>query len=115
MRTRSPGDSWARSTATRRTSLAGSANRSPSPSTSSSDRNAAESPDGYIRGVGRAWKIGSVGGVAIRVDSSWVFIAILITYSLWLRYSTPFHGLSNSTALWLAVFGGVLFFGSVLI
>jgi Zn-dependent protease len=65
--------------------------------------------------VGRAWKIGSVGGVAIRVDSSWVFIAILITYSLWLRYSTPFHGLSNSTALWLAVFGGVLFFGSVLI
>ena len=66
---------------------------------------------------GRSWKIGSVGGIPIRVDSSWAFIAILITYSLWLGFSDPanFPDISTATALSLAVGSSLLFFGSVLV
>jgi Zn-dependent protease len=53
--------------------------------------------------------------VAIRIDSSWAFIVILVTYSLWLRYTDPFHAIASSTAFALGVGGAALFFCSVLI
>ena len=62
---------------------------------------------------GRAWKIGSIGGVAIRVDSSWSIIAILITYSLDVRFTDA--GVPGAKAFALAFLASVLFFASVLI
>jgi Zn-dependent protease len=64
---------------------------------------------------GRAWKIGSVGGVAIRVDSSWAFIAILITYSEYVRFTDPGYHLSSGPAFAVAVFAAFLFFSSILL
>lgn len=66
--------------------------------------------------LGRGWRIGSVRGVEIRVDPSWTLVAILITYSLWLRFANQarFPGLGQTPALVLAVLTALLFFGSVL-
>ena len=64
---------------------------------------------------GRAWRIASIGGVAIRVDSSWAVIALLVTYSLSIRYTDPAYGLRGSTAFLLALSGAILFFCSVLV
>ncbi len=62
---------------------------------------------------GRAWRIGTVGGVPVNVDSSWVWIAVLITYTLWSRFDTQYTHLSSGAAFGYAVFAAVLFFGSV--
>jgi Zn-dependent protease len=63
---------------------------------------------------GRAWKIGSVGGIAIRVDSSWIIIALLITASLWSQFAEVLDT-APGAALALALVTAVLFFGSVLV
>lgn len=63
---------------------------------------------------GRTWRIGSIGGVAIGIDSSWLVIAALVTYSLWLRFTFVFPGIGNGRALALAILSAGLFFGSVL-
>jgi Zn-dependent protease len=64
---------------------------------------------------GRAWRIGSIGGVAIRIDSSWALIVILVTYSLWLQFTSFGYGLSDTSAFLMALLASALFFGSVLI
>jgi Zn-dependent protease/CBS domain-containing protein len=64
-------------------------------------------------GGGRAWKIATIGGIPVRVDSSWVFIAIFVVYSLVVQYTNG-YGIQQSTALPLALFTAVLFFGSIL-
>jgi len=56
-----------------------------------------------------------VAGIEVRVDSSWVVIALLITYSLYLRFSILYKGLSTGAAVGIAILAAVLFFGSVLI
>ena len=65
--------------------------------------------------MGRGWKIGSIGGIPIRLDSSWIWIAVLFTYSRYanvrLGPSAPDHG----TAIALALLSAALFFGSVLV
>ncbi len=48
------------------------------------------------------------------MDTSWVFIALLVTYSLHQTFQRRFDELSSGTALVLAVVFGLLFFGSVL-
>lgn len=63
---------------------------------------------------GRSWRVGSIGGIPIRVDSSWIIIALLITASLWTQF-TETTGLDGGSALGLAVFASVMFFGSVLV
>jgi Zn-dependent protease/predicted transcriptional regulator len=64
---------------------------------------------------GGAWRLGRIGGVEIRVDSSWVVIALLITYSLFLQFSGQVEGLGSGAALVLAIVVALLFFGSVLV
>jgi len=64
--------------------------------------------------LGRSWKIATIGGIAIRVDASWAFVAVLVTYSMWLRFDFVYPHLSGSRALALAVLAAALFFGSVL-
>jgi Zn-dependent protease/predicted transcriptional regulator len=49
------------------------------------------------------------------VDSSWAVIALLITYSMYLRISFLYRDLSTGGAVGLALLSAVLFFGSVLV
>ncbi len=64
---------------------------------------------------GTSWRVGRIAGVAVRVDSSWVVIALLITYSMYLRFSILYKSLSTGAAVGVAILAAVLFFGSVLI
>jgi Zn-dependent protease/predicted transcriptional regulator len=64
---------------------------------------------------GNAWRLGRLGGVEIRVDSSWIVIALLITYSLYIQFTEAFPVLATPGVLSLAILFSLLFFGSVLI
>jgi 4-oxalocrotonate tautomerase len=64
---------------------------------------------------GTSWWVGRIAGIEVRVDSSWVVIALLITYSLYLRFSVLYKGLSTGAAVGIAILAAVLFFGSVLV
>ena len=63
---------------------------------------------------GRAWRVGRIGGIDIRVDTSWLFLAIFIVYSWWASFTSPPLDISSGTGLALAVGAAVLFFASVL-
>ncbi len=62
---------------------------------------------------GRSWKIATVGGIPVNVDSSWVWIAVLVTWNLWSQFEVHYPSVSSNAALGFAVFAAVLFFGSV--
>lgn len=64
---------------------------------------------------GSSWRLGRVAGVEVRVDSSWTVAALLVTYSLYLRFSTVYERLSPGRVLALALFTALLFFASVLV
>jgi Zn-dependent protease len=61
---------------------------------------------------GRGWKIATIRGIPVNVDSSWLWIALLAVWLLWSRFQV-FRGVSSGAALGFAVFGAALFFGSV--
>jgi Zn-dependent protease/predicted transcriptional regulator len=63
---------------------------------------------------GNSWRLGRLAGVEIRVDTSWVVIALLVAYSLYLQFSETFRGLAPGLAVALAIGSALLFFGSVL-
>src|SRR5260221_13980751 len=63
---------------------------------------------------GTSWRVGRIAGIDVRVDSSWVVIALLITYSMYLRFSFLYKDLSTGAAAGIAILAAVLFFGSVL-
>jgi Zn-dependent protease/CBS domain-containing protein len=64
---------------------------------------------------GTAWRVARIAGIEVRVDSSWVVIALLITYSMYLRTSVLYPELSGGGAVALGIGATVLFFGSVLV
>src|SRR5215213_5428997 len=64
---------------------------------------------------GTSWRAGRIAGIEVRIDSSWVLIALLITYSMYLRTSVLYRELSGGGAVGLASLSAVLFFGSVLV
>src|ERR671912_1175388 len=64
---------------------------------------------------GTSWRVARIAGVEVRVDSSWVVIALLITYSMYLRGSVLYPELSGGGAVALGILATVLFFGSVLV
>ena len=64
---------------------------------------------------GTTWRLGRIFGVEVRIDSSWTVIALLITYSLYLRFSTVYPDLATVGAVGVAILAAVLFFGSVLV
>ncbi|MGH2691542.1 MAG: site-2 protease family protein [Actinomycetota bacterium] len=63
---------------------------------------------------GRSWRLGRIFGIEIRVDASWIFIALLVAYSLHGTFQARFPELTSAGALILAIAFGLLFFGSVL-
>lgn len=62
---------------------------------------------------GRSYRIATIGGIPVHADASWIWIALLLTYSLWIR----FHALTGGQrgALVVAVFTAACFFGAVLV
>src|SRR5215207_6069911 len=64
---------------------------------------------------GTSWRVGRVAGIEVRVDSSWAVIALLITFSMYLRASVLYPELSGGGAVGLGIGATVLFFGSVLV
>lgn len=64
---------------------------------------------------GRGWKIGSIGGIPIRLDSSWIWIAVLFTYSRYVTVRVEATGHDHAWAIALALLSATLFFGSVLV
>jgi Zn-dependent protease/CBS domain-containing protein len=63
---------------------------------------------------GTSWRVGRIAGIEVRVDSSWAVIALLVTYSMYLRFSLVYQSLSTGEAVGIAILAAVLFFGSVL-
>jgi Zn-dependent protease/CBS domain-containing protein len=64
---------------------------------------------------GSSWRVGRIIGIEIRIDSSWAVIALLITYSMYLRLDVLYPELQGGGAVALAILSAVLFFGSVLV
>src|SRR6266536_1970244 len=64
---------------------------------------------------GTSWRVGRIAGIEVRIDSSWAVIALLITYSMYLRASILYGSLSTVGAVGIAILAAVLFFGSVLV
>jgi len=64
---------------------------------------------------GTSWRVGRIAGVEVRIDSSWAVIALLVTYSMYLRVLFLYGSVSTVGAVGLAILAAVLFFGSVLI
>jgi Zn-dependent protease/CBS domain-containing protein len=64
---------------------------------------------------GTSWRVARIAGIEVRVDSSWVVIALLITYSMYLQASQQYPELSGGAAVGLGIGATVLFFGSVLV
>jgi Zn-dependent protease/CBS domain-containing protein len=64
---------------------------------------------------GTSWRVARIAGIEVRIDSSWTVIALLVTYSLYLRFSFLYGSLSTAGAVGIAILAAVLFFGSVLV
>jgi Zn-dependent protease len=62
---------------------------------------------------GRSWRIGSVAGIPVNVDSSWVWIAVLSVYWLWSQLTGRYPNVDSGVAFALAVGAAGLFFLSV--
>lgn len=65
--------------------------------------------------TGHPWRLVRIFGIDITIDSSWVIIATLISYSLFfgLRNVYPTEGTMTTVAV--SILGAFLFFASVLI
>jgi Zn-dependent protease len=64
---------------------------------------------------GRTWRLGRVKGIDIRIDGSWMVIALLIVYSVFGYFTLTYPGSSGSARIALAVGVALLFFGSLLV
>ncbi len=62
---------------------------------------------------GRSFRVATIRGIPVNVDSSWIWIAVLAVYSLWSRLDARFPDLGSGIALAYGVLGAGLFFGSV--
>lgn len=63
--------------------------------------------------LGRPWKLATIRGVPVLVDPSWVWIAALMTYSLWARFEALHPHIGSFGTLAFALVGSSLFFGAV--
>lgn len=61
------------------------------------------------------WRIGSLGGVEIRIDPSWSIIALLVGYTIFLILNGQFEAQSNAVLVPIAIGMAVVFFLSVLL
>ena len=64
--------------------------------------------------MGSRWKIATIRGIPLYLASSFVWIALLYTYTLYIRFSEGSVVVGDTAAVLLALFAAVLFFGSIL-
>jgi Zn-dependent protease len=65
---------------------------------------------------GHTWRVGRIGGVEVRIDASWVFVAVLIGYSFYLRIDDLYPDrVEPGSAVALAAASALAFFASVLL
>ena len=64
---------------------------------------------------GHSWKLARVAGIEIRIDSSWLIIAVFIAYSFFFRFGVLYEDLETGPRVGLAVAAALVFFSSVLI
>jgi len=62
---------------------------------------------------GRSFRIATIAGIPVNVDSSWIWIAVLAVYTLWGRFQGRFPEIGDGGALAYAILGALLFFGAV--
>lgn len=62
---------------------------------------------------GRGFRIATIRGVPVNVDSSWIWIAGLLVVTFWSRLDREFPDLIAAEAIGYALFGALVFFGSV--
>jgi len=61
---------------------------------------------------GRSFRIARVGGIPVNVDASWIYIAVLGVYWLYVQFDARLD-VDSTAAFGYAVLGAILFFGSV--
>jgi Zn-dependent protease len=64
--------------------------------------------------VSARWKIATIRGIPLYLATSFVWIALLFTYNLYLLFSEGRVVLDDTAAFLLALLAAVLFFGSIL-
>ena len=62
---------------------------------------------------GRGFRIATIRGVPVNVDSSWIWIAALLVATFWASLDQEFPNLASGEAFAYAVFAALIFFGSV--
>ena len=62
-----------------------------------------------------AWRVGRMGGIEIKIDPSWSFIAFLIAYSFYVQLSFEVPDQTLTVHIVLALVMAAVFFSSVLI
>lgn len=62
-----------------------------------------------------AWPIGRFGGIEIRIDPSWSFIALLVAYSFFVTIDFRFDAVDTAPMVALAGGMAIIFFASVLL
>jgi Zn-dependent protease len=62
---------------------------------------------------GRGFRIATIRGVPVNVDSSWIWIAVLLVATFWSQLDQEFPDIASGEAFGYAVFGALVFFGSV--
>ena len=62
---------------------------------------------------GRGFRIATIRGVPVNVDSSWIWIAVLLVATFWAQLDQEFPELASGEAFAYAVFAALIFFGSV--
>lgn len=61
------------------------------------------------------WRLGRALGIELRIDASWLVVAVLVSYLFFRQFAQVFAHLGSATTAALAVSAAVLFFGSVLV
>ncbi|MDX1659380.1 MAG: site-2 protease family protein [Nitriliruptorales bacterium] len=59
----------------------------------------------------RAFRIARISGIDVKIDPTWIFIALLVVWTFYSRFA---EGRGSGMAVGMAVAGTLLFFGSVL-
>ena len=62
---------------------------------------------------GRGYRIATIRGVPVNVDSSWIWIAVLLVATFWAQLDREFPDIPGGEAFGFALFGALVFFGSV--
>jgi len=62
---------------------------------------------------GRPWRIATIRGIPVFIDPSWVWLAALVVYTVWVRLELRHAELTSGAALAYAVVGAALFFLAV--